>query len=142
MVPGTTRLTDLGALIETMLGEDIAGGTIRSVYAQGTLIGTVGGVQGYGYGLFVGPNSLDPADVFPSTAPQNLVWWKHQFLNHRGQQHNVLAAAAEFTEHFLHMRTRGPRRLAAVGQTLWFADETQLQTQNASWTFRVVTRGA
>lgn len=109
---------------------------------QGTLIGTVGGIQTFVHALFVGANTLDPPDVLPASSAGGLPWWTWQVRNHRGQQHNVLAAASEFTEHPLHIRTRGRRRVPMTGSTLWLAEETLNQAQNAAWTFTVrVTRG-
>lgn len=132
---GAVRLTNLTATLETALADDLGGRKIRSVQGWGNVIGTVGGAQDFTYALFVGPSLLDAADVFPFTQYGDNPWWTWNTLNHRGQQHNVLAAASEFTEHRVHLRTRSPRRLPMTGSNLWFVEEAAGQTQNAKWTF-------
>lgn len=133
VVVGTTRLTDLGSLIETGLGQDIQGGKIWGVHGQMDLIGTVGGAQNYSYGLFIGPNSLDAADVFPNSGVGDINWWKWGTYLHRGQAHQ-LTAGNEFDVHNLRFRSLGARRIRAHGETLWFAEEVAGQTQNVQWT--------
>lgn len=133
---GTTRLTDLGALVQTALGDDLGGTKVMSVRARGSLIGSVGGVQSYAYALFIGPGVLDVADVAPNVSPMEFHWWTWNKINHRGQAHD-LSAGTEFDEILLSLRTRGSRRLRDVGETLWFAEETVGQAQNAFWTFQL-----
>lgn len=134
---GTTRLTNLSTQIETQLDEDVAGGKVLQVKGWGNVQGTVGGFQTYAWGLLIGPDTLDAADVLPAS-DVDIRYWYHNLIVHRGQVHNVTSAVSEFDQFRLTMRTRGTRRLHTPGTALFLAEEVLGQTQNAAWTFRVV----
>lgn len=137
VTPATTRLTNLGTTLESSLGQDIGGMKIMGVRAHGSLIATVGGIQSYSYAIFPGVLTLDAADVQPTTAPQDFPWWVWRHKLYRGQAHLAAAATSEFDEHAMSFRTRGSRRMSTLGTTLWFAEETVGQAQNAAWRFDV-----
>jgi len=142
VAPGTTRLTDLGASWQTSIGEELAGRLITSVRATGTHQSAVGGIQSVAYALFLGPDSLDVADVAPLTASDNYSWWYRRHLIHRGMSHTTGGGspATEFDEKIFRFSTRGTRRMPAnFGHTLWFAEETLTQNQAMAWTFDIRT---
>lgn len=144
VAPGTTVLTDLVGTAETTLGVDLAGAWLVGIRGRGACTGTVGGAQTYGIALLKGANSLDPADVLPASAPQELNYFRHRMIPRAGTSHYTGAAvpSVEFDTWYtsLSFRSRRGLRIPTKGETVFFCEETLTQTIHTHWWFDLVFR--
>jgi len=139
---GTPRVNDLGAAVETAVGEQLEGAMIHAVQIIGRWRPTVTGSSQLCTAFFRGPSSLDVADLSPATDPgQNWLGWRA--TGTYGQRHLVATTPTlEFDEFRRTFWMRRKLRMRSFGDTLFFAEEVLGQDWEGAWSARIWYSGS
>jgi len=134
---GTSRVTDLAAAWETIVGADLSGTLVKGLVIDYVARPLVTGQSNYATGILRGTSLLDAADLAPATQTGDAWMSRRDHLTY-GTRHMVATTPTlEFDQ--WRFKVRYPTfRIRGGTDSIWHCEETTGQNWEAFWSATAV----
>lgn len=136
-----SALTNLTDVVEALPAPDFELNRARLTFVRGRCAfrPTDTTPMSYSYGLFIGPDTLDAADIDPALAGvQGKPYWAVRNLLLIPDEIQPSEVGDTTRAYRCEIRTVGTRRLHGFGESLWFAESLTAQAlETRGWSFDI-----